>query len=324
MWSISSTLIARCYWLLIPCAHKAKLISINNSCSLISRGGLFEYSFHGSSIRFGAALTELDFELLLFSSAAKKQPLKTFNDIKGLIQQGKKREVKLLIRENAWPVNATIRSQLWVELCAQHHHGKGMLDGFYWDMVNQVCRRHFVFFYVSLLTEIVNQQVFGTTELPEKPIMLPPFVDSTHCLPYHLTKKGRAVADRVVSVLGYACPDITYSPSLYPITAILLHFMSGELKNKLTRNSIRYTLQWHSITRDKLSSQTAHDWVIDTQRSGANFLCVLTAQKLWRWTMFTFFISPRVINSRFIFLFTWARCFWVLFGSIAHYFCWFR
>jgi hypothetical protein len=82
-----------------------------------------------------------------------------------------------------------------------------MLDGFYWDMVNQV---------------------FGTTELPEKPIMLPPFVDSTHCLPYHLTKKGRAVADRVVSVLGFACPDITYSPSLYPITAILLHFMSGE------------------------------------------------------------------------------------------------
>jgi hypothetical protein len=70
--------------------------------------------------------------------------------------------------------------------------------------------------------------VFGTTELPEKPIMLPPFVDSTHCLPYHLTKKGRAVADRVVSVLGYACPDITYSPSLYPITAILLHFMSGK------------------------------------------------------------------------------------------------
>lgn len=72
-------------------------------------------------------------------------------------------------------------------------------------------------------------KVFGTVELPEKPIMLPPFVDSTHCLPYHLTKKGRSVADRVVSVLGYACPDITYSPSLYPITAILLHFMTGKL-----------------------------------------------------------------------------------------------
>lgn len=71
--------------------------------------------------------------------------------------------------------------------------------------------------------------MFGTTELPDKPIMLPPFVDSTHCLPYHLTRKGRAVADRVVSVLGYACPDITYSPSLYPVTSLLLHFMSGKL-----------------------------------------------------------------------------------------------
>lgn len=143
----------------------------------------------------------------IFLIIAKKQQLKSFNDIKGLIQQGKKREVKLIIRDNAWPVNATIRSQLWPALCAQHHQGKGMLDGFYWDMVNQV---------------------FGTTELPENPIMLPPFVDSTHCLPYHLTRKGRAVADRVVSVLGFACPDITYSPSLYPVTAILLHFMSGE------------------------------------------------------------------------------------------------
>lgn len=70
--------------------------------------------------------------------------------------------------------------------------------------------------------------MFGTVELPDKPIMLPPFVEATHCLGYHLTRKGRAVADRVVSVLGYACPDITYSPSLYPITAALLHFMPGE------------------------------------------------------------------------------------------------
>uniref|UniRef100_A0A1L8DVY7 Putative rab-gtpase activating protein n=2 Tax=Nyssomyia neivai TaxID=330878 RepID=A0A1L8DVY7_9DIPT len=137
----------------------------------------------------------------------KKAALKSFSDVQQLIQQGKKREVKITIRENSWPINSPIRSQLWPALCSQHQNGKSMLDGFYWDMVNQV---------------------FGTTELPDKPIMLPPFVDSTHCLPYHLTRKGRAVADRVVSVLGYACPDITYSPSLYPITSLLLHFMSEE------------------------------------------------------------------------------------------------
>ncbi|XP_065081105.1 GTPase-activating protein skywalker isoform X3 [Ochlerotatus camptorhynchus] len=169
----------------------------------------------------------------------KKPNLKTFQDVQSLIQQGKKREAKLVLRENSWPTNSPIRSQLWPALCTQHHVGKTMLDGFYWDMVNQV---------------------FGTTELPEKPIMLPPFVDSTHCLPYHLTRKGRAVADRVVSVLGYACPDITYSPTLYPITAILLHFMSEEEcyhcmaslvapKEKvfITQTKLLYEVTWKTV-----------------------------------------------------------------------------
>ncbi|XP_062546975.1 GTPase-activating protein skywalker isoform X3 [Armigeres subalbatus] len=169
----------------------------------------------------------------------KKPNLKTFQDVQSLIQQGKKREAKLVLRENSWPTNSPIRSQLWPALCTQHHVGKTMLDGFYWDMVNQV---------------------FGTTELPEKPIMLPPFVDSTHCLPYHLTRKGRAVADRVVSVLGYACPDITYSPTLYPITAILLHFMSEEEcyhcmaslvapKDKvfITQTKLLYEVTWKTV-----------------------------------------------------------------------------
>ncbi|XP_034841006.1 GTPase-activating protein skywalker isoform X2 [Maniola hyperantus] len=145
--------------------------------------------------------------ILTDSPPGKKAPLKTFEELQPLLQQGRKRDLKLLIRENSWPINSPIRAALWPALCRQHQHGKSMLDGFYWDMVTQV---------------------FGTVELPDKPIMLPPFVEATHCLGYHLTRKGRAVADRVVSVLGYACPDITYSPSLYPITAALLHFMPEE------------------------------------------------------------------------------------------------
>ncbi|XP_049871148.1 GTPase-activating protein skywalker isoform X1 [Pectinophora gossypiella] len=145
--------------------------------------------------------------ILTDSPPGKKAPLKTFEEIQPLLQQARKRELKLVIRENSWPINSPVRASLWPALCKQHQHGKSMLDGFYWDMVTQV---------------------FGTVELPDKPIMLPPFVEATHCLGYHLTRKGRAVADRVVSVLGYACPDITYSPSLYPITAALLHFMPEE------------------------------------------------------------------------------------------------
>lgn len=67
----------------------------------------------------------------------KKPPLKTFDEIQTLLSQGKKREVKLLIRDNAWPINSTIRSQLWPAVCSQHQVGKSMLEGYYWDMVNQ-------------------------------------------------------------------------------------------------------------------------------------------------------------------------------------------
>lgn len=188
---------------------------------------------------FAPHVDTANISVLTDTPPGKKPNLKTFQDVQSLIQQGKKREAKLVLRENSWPTNSPIRSQLWPALCTQHHVGKTMLDGFYWDMVNQV---------------------FGTTELPEKPIMLPPFVDSTHCLPYHLTRKGRAVADRVVSVLGYACPDITYSPSLYPITAILLHFMSEEEcyhcmaslvapKDKvfITQTKLLYEVTWKTV-----------------------------------------------------------------------------
>lgn len=154
-------------------------------------------------------------QVLVDSSPGKKAPLKTIADVQALLQQERKRDLKLILRENAWTVNSPVRRQLWQLLCGQHHHGNSMLDGFYWDMVTQV---------------------FGTTDLPDKPIMLPPFVESTRCLSFHLTRKGRNIADRVVSVLGYACPDITFSPSLYPICAMLLHFMSGKLFIRLFLN----------------------------------------------------------------------------------------
>ncbi|KAG5326892.1 TBC24 protein, partial [Acromyrmex heyeri] len=71
------------------------------------------------------------------SPTSKKQTLKTFAEVNTLLQAGRKREAKLIIRENAWPLNNGIRTQLWPALCDQHAHGKNMLDGFYWDMVNQ-------------------------------------------------------------------------------------------------------------------------------------------------------------------------------------------
>lgn len=90
-------------------------------------------------------------ELFFSYFAGKKPALKSFSDIQALLSQGKKREVKLCIRENAWPINSTIRSQLWPALCSQHQVGKSMLEGYYWDMVNQVrlaeCQHFLLFTY---------------------------------------------------------------------------------------------------------------------------------------------------------------------------------
>lgn len=81
--------------------------------------------------------------------AGKKAPLKTFEELQPLLQQARKRELKLVIRENSWPINSPVRASLWPALCRQHQHGKSMLDGFYWDMVTQVSASQLrVFFFL--------------------------------------------------------------------------------------------------------------------------------------------------------------------------------
>jgi len=64
-------------------------------------------------------------------------------------------------------------------------------------------------------------------DLPDKPIILPTFVESKHRHLHHLDSTGKNITDRIVCVLGFACPDITYSPAIYSLTSLLLHFMPG-------------------------------------------------------------------------------------------------
>ncbi|XP_065163802.1 GTPase-activating protein skywalker isoform X6 [Atheta coriaria] len=170
------------------------------------------------------------------SPASAGKPLRTAAEVQTLLTQGKNTEVKMLLRTNAWPADHPVRRELWSALCLQHHNSKSdMADGFYWDMVTQV---------------------FGSTELPDRPISLPPFVEPGHCHSYHLTQKGSSIADRVVSVLGYACPDIVYSPSIYPICALLLHYLSEEecyhcitsLVSSKKKQFITQTKSLHEVT----------------------------------------------------------------------------
>ncbi|XP_050302931.1 LOW QUALITY PROTEIN: GTPase-activating protein skywalker [Anthonomus grandis grandis] len=171
------------------------------------------------------------------------RPLRGVAELRALLQGNKGQELKQVLRTNAWPANHPIRRELWPLLCTQHAHagstGGRVRDGFYWDMV---------------------VQVFGSTDLPERPVGLPTFVEPSRCHAYHLTRSGRACADRVVSVLGYACPDIVYSPAIYPITALLLHYVSEEEayhcmaslvsckeKTFITQTKLLYEVTWKTV-----------------------------------------------------------------------------
>lgn len=57
--------------------------------------------------------------------------------------------------------------------------------------------------------------------------MLPSFVENKNLYSYHLNSTGKIITDRIVCVLGDNCPHITYSPAIYVLTSLLLHFMPG-------------------------------------------------------------------------------------------------
>ncbi|XP_030760306.1 GTPase-activating protein skywalker isoform X3 [Sitophilus oryzae] len=168
------------------------------------------------------------------------RPLKAAADVRALVQTRRNDELKQLLRSNAWPANHPVRKELWPILCTQHAHAGGASgDGFYWDMV---------------------VQVFGSVELPDRPVALPLFVEPSRCNAYHLTRSGRACADRVISVLGYACPDIVYSPAIYPICALLLHYVTEEEayhcmaslvsckeKTFITQTKLLYEVTWKTV-----------------------------------------------------------------------------
>ena len=69
--------------------------------------------------------------------------------------------------------------------------------------------------------------LFDFAELPAESGHLPTFVDPAFQMTYYLNDTGIRIARRVLTIVSYSCPDITYAPSLYPITCILLHYMTG-------------------------------------------------------------------------------------------------
>ena len=90
------------------------------------------------------------------SPSTKKQTLKTFKEINALLQADRLREVKVILRENAWPLNSGIRNQLWPALISQHSKNSNTMEGYYWDMVSQVLGTTGLYYNHSLSPDCIK------------------------------------------------------------------------------------------------------------------------------------------------------------------------
>ncbi|XP_035701591.1 GTPase-activating protein skywalker isoform X3 [Folsomia candida] len=130
-----------------------------------------------------------------------------YEEIKEQLTAGKVKEAKINVRDSDWELNEEIRSRLWPHLSSIHEATRTSLDGLYWDSVSQI---------------------YGSQELPSGNLHLPPFTDTHYHLYYGLSAEGRKFTDRIVSVVGYAYPEITYCPLLLPLTSLFLHYVQEE------------------------------------------------------------------------------------------------
>jgi hypothetical protein len=56
-------------------------------------------------------------------------------------------------------------------------------------------------------------------------IRVPAFVDLDHLNYYHLSQDGIHSAKQILCVLEHSCPDIIYSPILFSVLSLFLHYM---------------------------------------------------------------------------------------------------
>nr|XP_045609959.1 GTPase-activating protein skywalker-like isoform X2 [Procambarus clarkii] len=136
--------------------------------------------------------------------SADETTMAKWEDIEALMQAGRMKEAKSIVRETDWSLGSPARENLWREICRYHSSESDFGDFYYWDTV---------------------KQIYGTTELLECSVQLPAFIDTNHKISQSLSPRGVTACERIISVIAFSHPAITYAPSLYAVTSLLLHYM---------------------------------------------------------------------------------------------------
>lgn len=161
-----------------------------------------------------------------------------WEDLKTHLEAGRMKEAKMMVRETEWNLSSPVREELWRELCRYHSNEKDFGDFYYWDTV---------------------KQMYGTTEISECQVQLPACIDVNFTTNHSLSPRGVIACQRVLSVIAFSNPAITYAPSLYSLCSLLLHYMdesdtyncmsalvSGAQNKFITQTKVSYEATWRS------------------------------------------------------------------------------
>ncbi|KAF2360707.1 TLDc domain [Trinorchestia longiramus] len=226
----------------------------------------------------------------LTSTSTEAMFLPSFEELDSLLLSGKEKEAKALLRGAGGAVTCPTRPSLWMEMC-RRQTTEQFSDSFYFD---------------TLL------QIYGTKELNDCQVVLPAFVDPDH-LGRGLNSDGQAACGRIISVLAYYYPPITYAPLLHPLTAALLLYMKeSDVYNSLsalvcsskvtfaTQTKIAHEVGWRTtlvLARKHVgaSFSTLEKFGIDSKQVEDSF-------QNWLWWIFKGLPLPHLIRVMDCFL----------------------
>lgn len=157
--------------------------------------------------------------------------------------------LKKLVRHSDWPIDHSIRSHLWIELCALQ--SKGNTD----ETINRIKRG-----IPMSPSQALMEKTPGSSESQGKDSKkLPSFIDVTYCRFFHLNQEGQKSVETIIWSLARDHPEMTFCPLIYPMTALFLHYMTPLTAFNCISQLIRAnTPPTRNFIKNKSSSQNAN------------------------------------------------------------------
>lgn len=220
----------------------------------------------------------------LANESAGDSFLPTIDEITDHLQNNKLKEAKALLRSAGGAVTCPTRPALWRDMC-KRQTTEQFSDSFYYNTL---------------------QQIYGTSELNDCRVVLPQFVDANH-LGRGLTSDGIAACGRIISVLAYYYPPITFAPALHPLAASLLLYMNeSDVYNSLsalicsskitfaTQTKVAHEVAWRTIL--VLARRHVGGGFSTLEKYGIDSKQVETAFKNWLWWILEGIPLPHMIR----------------------------